>query len=441
MTQPVSCVLVLTVAISTLVHPLSAQWYQQGSRPTVKLKSAQKELQLTDTAVLVKRIDHIACYYNTIEEVDSMMRIFNGLFGLPQWFKPQIREFATPPGNNFYNTGVYLGNVFLEFYTSNTQYPSSQTKTYRPYFHAFAFANELTNTAGELDHRGVQRSSPYCFSIRNADQTLDTLFTNITLPGLRSSWFMIFFCQYHSELFDCDLFDFGDLPPLANPEDQHPYYRDLLEQRDGGPLRLKDVENITVSTTAQSVESYRSTLDKILLPAVEVETGRWRPPAGPELILQSGLQEFHLSAITITVESLTVAKEFLASKNLAFEEADGYVKIGLSDNIGVDLLLRDVITSTQYDSESLPRECLLHQNYPNPFNPSTTIRYDLQSRSHVVLAVFNTLGQQVTTLQDAEQEAGVHEVRLDASHLSSGVYFCRLQAGDFTQTNRLLLVK
>jgi hypothetical protein len=84
---------------------------------------------------------------------------------------------------------------------------------------------------------------------------------------------------------------------------------------------------------------------------------------------------------------------------------------------------------------------MLSQNFPNPFNPSTTIRYGLPNRSHVTLTVFNTLSQQVALLQNNEQEAGYHEVKFDASGLSSGVYFYRLQVGDFIQTRRLMVLK
>jgi hypothetical protein len=99
------------------------------------------------------------------------------------------------------------------------------------------------------------------------------------------------------------------------------------------------------------------------------------------------------------------------------------------------------IPNSVAEQNLLPSEFRLLQNYPNPFNPSTTIRYGLPNRSHATLTVFNTLGQQVTVLENGEREAGYHEVRFDGSRLASGVYLYRLQAGSFVQTRKLLLLK
>jgi hypothetical protein len=83
----------------------------------------------------------------------------------------------------------------------------------------------------------------------------------------------------------------------------------------------------------------------------------------------------------------------------------------------------------------------LKQNYPNPFNPLATITFDISKSSHVTLTVLNTLGQQVATLIDEQQQPGRYDVQFDGSRLTSGVYFYRLKAGEFTQTKKMLLIK
>ena len=91
--------------------------------------------------------------------------------------------------------------------------------------------------------------------------------------------------------------------------------------------------------------------------------------------------------------------------------------------------------------KEIPSEYTLKQNYPNPFNPSTSIKYGLPEAVHVRLSVFNILGQCVMTLVDERKNAGFYEVTIDASKLTSGIYFYRLQTGNFTSVQKMLLVK
>jgi M6 family metalloprotease-like protein len=93
------------------------------------------------------------------------------------------------------------------------------------------------------------------------------------------------------------------------------------------------------------------------------------------------------------------------------------------------------------ESTDLPKTFSLAQNYPNPFNPSTIIKYELPTTSNIRLSVCDLLGREVTVLLNERREAGAHEVKFDASALSSGMYFYRLQAGEFVQTRKLLLVR
>jgi hypothetical protein len=89
----------------------------------------------------------------------------------------------------------------------------------------------------------------------------------------------------------------------------------------------------------------------------------------------------------------------------------------------------------------MPVRFALDQNYPNPFNPTTEIRFAIPENSHVVLKLYNALGQEVQTLVDNEVSAGNHAVRLNASRLATGTYFYRLQAGNNVAIKKMMLVK
>jgi mannan endo-1,4-beta-mannosidase len=89
----------------------------------------------------------------------------------------------------------------------------------------------------------------------------------------------------------------------------------------------------------------------------------------------------------------------------------------------------------------LRNDVVLYENYPNPFNPRTVVSFQLPVAGNVKLAIYDVLGREVRVLQEGRQESGRHEVRFDASGLSSGVYFGRLQAGGAVQTRSMVLLK
>jgi hypothetical protein len=90
---------------------------------------------------------------------------------------------------------------------------------------------------------------------------------------------------------------------------------------------------------------------------------------------------------------------------------------------------------------AVPTVFTLYQNYPNPFNPTTKIRYELQTRTFVKINVFNVLGQFVKTLVNEEKPAGTYDVQFDASDLSSGIYFYRIETKSFVDTKKLVLLR
>jgi len=96
---------------------------------------------------------------------------------------------------------------------------------------------------------------------------------------------------------------------------------------------------------------------------------------------------------------------------------------------------------TEEETNEGPTEYLLSQNYPNPFNSTSVIKYSIPKLSQVSIKVFNVLGSEVETLLNEEKSVGTYELDWNAANLPSGVYFYRLQAGDFVQTRKMILLK
>ena len=95
----------------------------------------------------------------------------------------------------------------------------------------------------------------------------------------------------------------------------------------------------------------------------------------------------------------------------------------------------------KYEGNNIPEAFKLFQNYPNPFNPVTNIKFDIPKSSFVELTVFNLLGSKVEVLVSRVLEAGNYTVDWDASQYTSGIYFYKINAGNFSQTKKMTLIK
>ncbi|MFQ5602414.1 MAG: cytochrome c3 family protein [bacterium] len=110
----------------------------------------------------------------------------------------------------------------------------------------------------------------------------------------------------------------------------------------------------------------------------------------------------------------------------------------------VDFLNKSFVTAVEpvvASQTGLPKTFALQPNFPNPFNPTTRIRFDVPKSSHVKLIVFNARGQQVATLVDERLQRNSYEIEFNASRLSSGIYFYKLVADNFTTTRKMIVIK
>ena len=110
------------------------------------------------------------------------------------------------------------------------------------------------------------------------------------------------------------------------------------------------------------------------------------------------------------------------------------------ENLSGDFIITDTQTSVEIQEKN-PSAFKLNPNYPNPFNPSTIINFELPTTMIIDLSIYNLLGQEVETLVSGRQGAGYHSVEWNASNLSAGAYFIKLQADEFIQIKKAILLK
>lgn len=129
-----------------------------------------------------------------------------------------------------------------------------------------------------------------------------------------------------------------------------------------------------------------------------------------------------------------------SSSNADIIIASPYSSVGDNKNSGIVQFYNTPITPNEEEIEVV-EEYKLEQNYPNPFNPSTEINYQVKESGLVKLTVFNLLGQEVQTLVNEQKNNGAYSVNFNASALSSGFYFYRLEVNDFSSTKKMMLIK
>jgi len=171
------------------------------------------------------------------------------------------------------------------------------------------------------------------------------------------------------------------------------------------------------------------------------------PKNNSDTLLASGLEIILTNSGGGTLSSVTdigdgTYQAILTSSPVIGADSISAVTISANDTVSIFEKAVVVYTSPVSADNSLnPVQFYLFDNYPNPFNPSTSIKYIVGERSFVSLKIFDVLGNEISILVNEEKTAGVFEVEFDGSILPSGVYFYRLNAGEFSETKKMIFMK
>jgi len=203
-------------------------------------------------------------------------------------------------------------------------------------------------------------------------------------------------------------------------------------------IEIEDVDIVAGETITKNISMYlpgsitgivRNSSNNSTLPNVTVSI--------------AGLQASTNQSGVFTIANIPAGNHVLIASRTGFDEYQRTVTIVAGQQLIVDIDL-DIVS----DSEivDLPIYTALQGNYPNPFNPTTTIRFDLANAGNVKIEIFNIRGQRVNSLMNSELEAGRHSVEWNGTDesgriVSSGVYFYTMQAGEFSSTRRMILMK
>ena len=144
-----------------------------------------------------------------------------------------------------------------------------------------------------------------------------------------------------------------------------------------------------------------------------------------------------------TSDDFTNSTFWLAYKFGIVRKKEGFPYWSLWNLIGAEINDKKYgeVTSVNNSPEGEPKDYYLSSNYPNPFNPATKINFEIPQSGNVIIKIYDINGKEVMQLLNEEKTTGKHTVTFDGSNLSSGIYFCRMQAGNYSSTRKIVLLK
>ncbi len=212
---------------------------------------------------------------------------------------------------------------------------------------------------------------------------------------------------------------------------------------DGGPGDMKI--HVFAGGDTPGTEIWVSNIITVvdLLPGLNFETHVEDVSGVTEL--QDLTTDFYVWIETLTASGTNGLPEPLGSDYNSSDRHftyDGTIATASSIDFGLTIIVDAVdIVNVDPVNGALPTEFALNNAYPNPFNPTTMLTFDVAKLTDVSLKVYNLMGQEIATLVSGAQTIGSHSVTFDASNLSSGVYFVRMQADGFTAMQKIMLMK
>ena len=150
---------------------------------------------------------------------------------------------------------------------------------------------------------------------------------------------------------------------------------------------------------------------------------------------------FTSTIVDTTVSDTLFQSEILGAGKVIYWHVSAINEYGESDYSDLAAFVTGTTFTAIDENKEIPNAYKLSQNYPNPFNPTTTIDYSIETASFVRLQIYDLMGRQIKTLVNRKMPAGKHTVHFSADGLNSGTYFYKINAGDFEETKRMIVIK